>query len=51
MSLPHIVDHLRSLNLIYDGSDRETTRVLLLISVACMFVSAKYLEKTYPGFQ
>lgn len=23
----------------------------MLIAVACMFISAKYLEKTYPGFQ
>ena len=45
------MDHLREINLIREGSDRETTRVLLLISVAAMFLSAKYLEKTYPGFQ
>jgi hypothetical protein len=51
MQLPWIVDHLRSISLIRDGSDRETSRVILLVAVACMFLSAKYLEKTYPGFQ
>jgi hypothetical protein len=51
LSLPHIVEHLRSLNLLTHRSDQETSSVLMLIAVVAMFISAKYLEKTYPGFQ
>lgn len=32
-------------------SEQETSQVLMLVAVAAMFISAKYLEKTYPGFQ
>ena len=39
------------MNLMLARSDQETQSVLLLIAVTCMFISAKYLEKTYPGFQ
>jgi hypothetical protein len=33
------------------GSEAETSAVFLLVAVCCMFISAKYLEKTYPGYQ
>lgn len=28
---------------------QTTHNVFLMIAMACLFVSAKYLEKTYPG--
>jgi hypothetical protein len=54
LQLPHISDHLRSIGLLsqqYPRSEQETHSVLMLIAVVAMFISAKYLEKTYPGFQ
>lgn len=45
-SLPNIEHHLFSLEL---TKGRSFEQVIQLVSVVCMLISAKFLEKTYPG--
>ena len=45
-SIPHIEEILKSLKLT-EGKSYE--QIIQLIAVVCMLLSAKFLEKTYPG--
>ena len=45
-SLPNIEQHLASLTLTQNRSFEQVTQ---LVAVVCMLISAKFLEKTYPG--
>lgn len=45
-SLPNIEDHLNKLSL---TKGRSQEQVIQLVAVISMLLSAKFLEKTYPG--
>lgn len=47
-SLPHSIDLLNNFNFL-NGTPID--QVLQFSSLICMLISAKFLEKTYPGFQ